>query len=97
MIATNKTMLVIDATVWSKKNFIRKLRSPEVCARGVQMACFSLSLSLWLGNDSSCLEESTDSQARGEKSDFTERTLNASANSAREGNPGYRASRARCQ
>lgn len=96
MIATNNTMLVIDAKVWSKKNFIRKQRNPDVCARGVHRACFSFSLS-WLGKESSCLEENSDSHARGEKSDFSRRALNASLNSAREGKPGYRASRARCQ
>lgn len=87
MITTNSTRFTIEAAVWSKKNFMTKLRSPDVCARGAHRTCFSFSL--WLGSESSSRDlEKRESHARGENIDFKDRTLNAFETSARVGNPG---------
>src|SRR3954466_275290 len=85
---TNKIRFVTDATVWSKKNFMMKLRSPEFWTRGAHRTCFSFSLS-WLGRVSSLLEpEKRASHARGEKMAFSEKERTALVNSARVGKPG---------
>lgn len=87
MRTTNSTRFTIEAAVWSKKNFMKKLRSPDFCARGAHRTCFSFSL--WLGSESSSRDfEKRESHERGEKIDFSDRTLNAPESSERVGKPG---------
>lgn len=93
---TKSTIFIAPASVWSKKNFITKLWSPE-CRAGAHF-----SLSFWTGNvplslDVPRMEGKNERSHPNENSDFSDRERHRLEISAREGNPGYRASRARCQ